>query len=175
MERHADPAAGGRIRGRLRGRSGGFTMVELIVVVVILAILAVVVIPYAVGTSELRVRSAARMLMSDLEYAQSEAIVTQAPVTVTFDVAGDSYTVSNASGPLIHPITKSAYEVRLHQSRGMSGVTIASASFGVGSVVTFDALGAPDSSGTVAVAAGAETYYVSVAPVTGRVTVVRAP
>lgn len=175
MEWHADPTAGGAIRGRLWGRSGGFTMVELIVVMVILAILAVVVIPYAVGYSGLRARSAARMVMADLEYAQSEAIVTQVPVTVTFDVASDSYTVSNASGPLIHPITKSAYEVRLDQSRGMSDVTIASASFGVGSAVTFDVLGAPDSSGTVAVAAGADTYYVTVKPVTGRVTVAQAP
>ncbi len=158
--------------GRL---TGGFTLVELIVVIVILGILALMVIPSMSNSDNLKARAAARMVMADLEYAQSQAIVSQRQTTVTFNVAADSYTVSNASGPLIHPITKNTYAISLNQVRGMNSVAIASAGFGANSAVTFDALGSPDNSGTISIAAGATTYYVTVAPVTGRVTASEAP
>ena len=159
------------------GRSiAAFTLAEMLVVIVILAILAAVVLPKMVGTGDIQARSAARVMMADLEYAQSVAITSQTPITVTFSTAGNSYAVSNASGHLIHPITKKTYVVELGEVKGMESVSIASASFGVGGSpsMTFDALGAPDNSGTVTIAAGAHTYYVNVAPVVGRVTVTNA-
>ena len=155
----------------LPGNSHGFTLVELIVVLIIIAIAAVMVVPYAVGTSSLQAQSAARVVMTDLEYAQNHAIVTQSPVTVTFSVAGNSYTVSNESGTLIHPITKQAYVVDFDTSRGFDSVSLESVDFGGTAVVTFDALGAPDNNGTVTVVAGPHAYSVAVAPVSGRVTV----
>ena len=106
--------------------------------------------------------------MSDLEYAQNQAITTQTPVSVTFSVSGNSYTVSNASGTLIHPISKQAYIVDFDTTGGFGNVSVSSASFGGASVVTFDALGAPDNGGTVTVVAGPQTYTVTVAPVSGR-------
>ena len=151
-----------------------FTLTEMLVVIAILVIVAALVLPKMVGSSDIQARSAARVMMADLEYAQSVAITGQAPITVTFNIAGNSYTVSNASGPLIHPITKKTYVVDLGQVKGMESVAIASVSFGGAPSVTFDALGAPDNSGTVTVAAGAHTYYVNVAPVVGRVTVTQA-
>ena len=157
------------------GRSiAAFTLTEMLVVIVILAIVAAVVLPRMVGSSDMQARSAARVMMADLEYAQSVAITSQAPITVTFSIAGNSYTVSNASGPLIHPITKKTYVVEMGEVRGMESVSIASASFGGSSSTTFDALGAPDNSGTVTITAGAHTYTVSVAPVVGRITVTKA-
>ncbi len=155
--------------------TGGFTLVELIVVIIILGILALMVIPNMSNSDSLKARAAARMVMADLEYAQSQAIVSQQQTTITFNVPADSYTVSNASGPLIHPITKNTYAISLNQGSGMNNVTIASAGFGAGSAVTFDALGAPDNSGTISIVAGATTYYVAVAPVTGRITAAEAP
>jgi len=158
------------------GHSGrGFTLAELIVVMLILGIVSAMVLPKVVGSNDIQARSAARIVMADLEYAQSQAIVTQAPVTVTFDTASNSYTVSNASGPLIHPITKNTYTVKLHQTRGMTNVSLASANFGGGASVTLDALGAPDNGGTVTVAAGPHSFSVTVAVITGRVTVARLP
>ena len=149
----------------------GFTLVEIIVVLVILAIAATVVVPYAVGTSSIQASSAARLIMSDLEYAQSQAITTQTPVSVTFSVSGNSYTVSNASGTLIHPISKQAYVVDFDTSSGFENVSVSAVDFGCAQDVTFDALGAPDNDGTVTVVAGSHTYTVTVAPVSGRVTV----
>jgi len=148
-----------------------FTLVEILVVIIILAISAAIIIPYAVGTSSSQARAAARMVMSDLEYAQNEAIVTQSPITVTFDISGNSYTVSNESGPLIHPITKKAYAVDFDTISGFENVSISSANFDGAATVTFDAIGAPNSGGTIVVSAGNHCYSITVAPVTGKITV----
>ncbi|KKK58885.1 hypothetical protein LCGC14_3039940, partial [marine sediment metagenome] len=84
-------------------RAAGFTLLELLVVMIVMAIAAAVVVPYAMSTSDLHAKSVARRLMADLEYAQNQAIVTQADVKVSFDVFGNSYTVSKQSSTLIHP------------------------------------------------------------------------
>ena len=176
--RRSDRPGGARCNRRAPCESprlaGAFTLAEMIVVIIIMAIAAAIIIPQAVGTSSLQARSAARMVMADLEYAQSEAIFTQLPVTVTFDSGGNSYTISNASGPLVHPINKKDYVVGFDSQTGLKSVSIAAVGF-AGSAVTFDALGAPDSGGSVTVSAKEHSYQIAVAPVSGRVTVTRLP
>jgi Tfp pilus assembly protein FimT len=130
------------------------------------------IVPQMVQSAGLQANSTARMLMADLEYAQSQAIATQLDTTVTFSTADNKYWVSNTSGTLIHPITKKNYEVLLSASGPTSAVTITAANFNNQPTVTFSSLGAPSYSGTVTLAAGAFTYKVAVAPITGRVTVV---
>jgi len=152
-----------------------FTLFELLVVLVIIAIAAALVVPQAMSGSDLRALSAARTLMADLEYAQSQAVVTQSQVTVTFDQAGNSYQLSNQSQTLIHPISKKDYVVDFDSSESLRGVSIAAVNFNGGATVTFDALGAPDPAGFVDLAAGPHTYRVTVAPVTGRVSVAKVP
>ena len=116
------------------------------------------------------------MLTSDLQYAQDTAITTQEPITVTFDTGTDSYTLSNESGPLIHPMTKLAYVTSYAAMRGFGNVNLVSAAFGGNNAdVTFDELGAPDNAGTVVLQAGNQTYRVLVAVATGRVTVQAGP
>jgi len=150
-------------------------MVELMVVIVILAVAAVMVLPYATGTSSLKAQSAARMAMADLEWAQNQAIVLQSDVTVTFSVPGNSYTIAKQSQPLKHPITHNDFVVDLNARQGLEGVSIVSAAFGGTPQLTFQALGQPASAGSVVLAAGAHTYQVTVAPVTGRITVTAIP
>ena len=181
------PGSGNQGRGMIRAPVPGsrilvpllfpaFTMLELMVVLVVVAILAAMVIPQISGTGGMAAQASARRVMADLEYAQNQAITTQALITVTFNPSGNSYTVSNASGPLIHPITKQAYVIDFDVAPGAQGVRIDSASFTGGvSSVTFDSLGAPDRDGTVRISGGSMRYDVAVAPVSGRVTVTEAP
>ena len=148
-----------------------FTLLELMVVVMILAIVAAVAVPMAVGTGDMQVISAARMMSADLQYAQNTAITTQRPITVAFDTSAESYSLSNASGALIHPITKEAFTVNFMSREGFNALDVVSADFGENLSVTFDELGAPDSAGTVILRAGPHVYQVSVATATGKVTV----
>ena len=152
-------------------RPTAFTLVEILVVLVVLAIIAAVVGPYAVGTGDLAAISAARMLACDLQYAQDSAITTQLPVTVTFVASGESYELRNASGVLIHPMSKSAYTVNFSTQRGFGNLDLVSADFGGGPTVTFDELGSPDNGGSVTLQAGPHVYRVDVASATGKVTV----
>lgn len=154
---------------RASSRPAGFTLVELVVVTIILAVAAAIVVPQLTGTASLQCQSASRLVMADLEYAQSQAIVSQAPVTVTFNPGAGTYTLSNESDTLPHPITKKPYVVALAGRDGFERVTID----GPPSVVRFTALGAPDQAGSVTLVAGASEYRVNVAAVTGRVTVVK--
>lgn len=152
-----------------------FTLVEILVVVMVLLVIAAAAIPYVTGTADTQVLSAARVLASDLQYAQSQAITTQAPVTVVFQTNQNSYTLSNASGPLVHPITRSTYTVNYASASGMQGVVLASASFGGAASVTYDELGSPSSAGTVRLQAGSYVYQIQVASATGKITVSLGP
>ena len=149
----------------------GFTLVEILVVVLILGISAAIVVPMAMNTSHVQAVSAARIVAADVQYAQNEAITNQDPITITFDKAAKSYTLSNASGILIHPITKVPYVTVLDAAHGMGQVSLSSAFDSQGGVVVFDALGAPDNGGAVTLRAGPHTLGVNVAAATGRITV----
>ncbi|MCJ7543837.1 MAG: GspH/FimT family protein [Phycisphaerae bacterium] len=142
-------------------------------VVVIVGIVAAVVIPNAINTSDLQVMSAARILTADLQYAQDTAITSQTAVSVVLQPASETYQLSNTSGALIHPITKDVYTVDFTSLRGFGEVDVVSASFNGASSVTFDELGTPNAGGTVVLRAGPHVYTISVAAITGTVTVTR--
>jgi prepilin-type N-terminal cleavage/methylation domain-containing protein len=156
---------------RLRTLRRGFTVAELMVVVAVAAIMAAVVVPMAMDSSGIQAVSAARRINADLQYAQNEAISSQTDVTVTFNPSDESYRLSNASGGLIHPMTKKDFTVDFRTESGLGQVDIVSASFGGSASVTFDPIGAPSSGGTVTIQAGPHLVQLSVAGVTGLVTI----
>lgn len=152
-------------------RRAGFSLLEIMVVVLIMAIIAVMVVPEMSGAGEMGSLSAARRVMADLEYAQNLAITTQTPITATFNQAGNSYQLTNASLPIEHPIThSSSFVVDFDTLAGSEGVKITAVGL-PGNKVTFDVLGAPDNAGSVTLTCLARSYVVNVAAVTGRVTV----
>ncbi len=148
-----------------------FTLVEILVVVIILAIAAAIVVPSMSGTASMQATAAARMISADLQYAQNMAITYQELVFVDFTTSGEYYELSNASGPLIHPMTKSDYTVNFATQGNFGRLDVVSADFAGNPRVTFDEIGAPDNPGSVTVAAGGISYSIAVAPATGRVTV----
>ena len=149
----------------------GFTLWELMVVVAVVGIMAAVIVPMTMDSADIQAVTAARRISTDLQYAQNEAISSQTDVTLTFDAWNESYQLSNASGALIHPMTKQDFTVDLRIESGFDQVDIVSASFGGSASVTFDPIGAPSSGGTVTIQAGPHLVQLSVAGVTGLVTV----
>lgn len=166
-------------------RARGFTLVEILVVVVILGIASAIIIPQIGSRDDLIAAAGARVLMSDLIYAQNRAIAVQKPHYVQF--VGQQYTLltrdSDASPlyAITHPITKDPYAVTFGAANsGLEKVAIGTFSFGGPSVLGFDELGSPvaydvgtntstplATSGTISISCGDITLTVSVEPYTG--------
>jgi len=160
-------------RKRNNAHRRGLTIIEVILVAVVLAICAAIVVPHFIGATETEVLAAARMVAADLQYAQNHAITHQEEVTVSFDVAGDLYSLSNASGTLEHPIEHRAYVVDFQTEPNFKQLEVISASFAGSTDITFDAMGSPDNGGAVTVQSGSTQYRIQVAATTGNVTVSR--
>jgi len=156
----------------LRWLRRGFTITELVIVMAVLAILAATVVPLAISGASIQAVAAGRLIATDLQQAQNEAIYGQSPVTVIFDPVGEAYTLSNASGVLIHPITNTAYIVDFSCDSKFDELDIVSADFGGAKSLTFDEMGAPDAGGVVVLQAGPHALEVHVDGVIGTVTVV---
>lgn len=76
--------------------SQGFTLVEVIVVLVI-AVLGFSVIANNInsGNYSTKLQLVAEDIASALRYAQSQALITQKPVSVDINLSDNSYTISN--------------------------------------------------------------------------------
>ncbi|MCK5114259.1 MAG: GspH/FimT family pseudopilin [Phycisphaerae bacterium] len=164
------------------GKRGAFTLVELLTVVVLLGVVAAVVLPHAGYSDREKALLAAKKVAADIEYAQGEAVNRQASVTISFSPGAETYSLTLASGgtALTDPLSGNDFNVNLPGDLQAAGVDLNSASFGGSTTLTFNAYGEPvQSDGTpisagsgVVVRCGDSLFTVSVAPVTGRVTVV---
>jgi Tfp pilus assembly protein FimT len=162
----------------------GWTLVEVIVVTIILVIAASIVIPMVTETEDMQARSAARMIASDVQFAQNTAITTQtnangavAGIKVIF-IPNTGTTVGsykllyddNKSSTVKNPMTGSDYNVVFTGSTGFGSLKVVSTTFAQ-NTVEFDATGSPSNAGSVTVQAGTTVYTIAVAASTGKVTV----
>lgn len=162
----------------------GFTLVEILVVVIILGIASAVIIPQMGTRDDLRVAAGARVVMSDLMYAQNRAIVTQRRHYLRF--AGSAYTLYDDAAmttPVTHPVNKTPYVVQFGAGgqSGLDRVDIGSASFDGAATLGFDELGSPFSvdgggseapllnAGSLRVFGGPFALTVSIEPYTGEI------
>jgi Tfp pilus assembly protein FimT len=153
-------------------------------VTIILAIAASIVIPMVTETEDMQARSAARMIASDLQFAQNTAITTQtdangavAGIKVIFTpnvgTTPGSYKLlydDNKSSTVNNPMTGAGYNVVFTGSTGFGSLKVVSTTFAQ-NTVEFDATGAPSNAGSVTVQAGTTVYTIAVATSTGKVTV----
>jgi len=156
----------------LRGASGGFTVIEILIVVVILAIAAMTAIPMMSSAGGVQIRSAANMIAADMEYAKSRAISRGQNFSVVFDVSTESYRIEDQYGSTIsHPVKKGFDYVIDFGNEGLDRVDITDVDFNGTSRIQFDYLGSPDNGGTVSMQAGGITAMISVEPVTGYISI----
>lgn len=154
--------------GHQRSNSrNGFSLIDLTITVMIMGIVAATASPrFAALLTSYTAEATARRIAADLNYAASAASQTSQSVTVTFDVPGNSYSVTGVDSP-DHP--GSAWTVPLASSG--SNVALASADFATSQAVTFNAYGRPNNPGSITVSSGSDSATVLVDSATGRATV----
>jgi prepilin-type N-terminal cleavage/methylation domain-containing protein len=164
----------------LRGLSGGFTLVELLIVIAIISIAALTAIPMMSSAASVQIRSAANMLAADLEYAKSMAISRAQNFSMVFDASMDTYRIEDQNGNVLpHPVKKGFNYIIDFQSDGrLKKVDIVSVDFDTTSEVKFDYLGSPYNgnnnplnNGVISLQAGGTTTTIMVEPVTGYISI----
>ena len=170
--------------GRRRTRRRAFTLIEILVVVAIIGIAGAIIVPHMLAAGTMGIQAAARMVISDLLFAQNEAVANQAERKVVFELAqdgaGNDYRITDGDGQTIHVDWKGGddgnYVVDFEKEVGRFGrVKITSVQFSEDDPheVAFDALGSPSSGGTIDLQFKDTVYRITVAAFTGRVTVQR--
>ena len=171
-----------------RARRAAFTLIEVLGVVVILGIASVVILPQMSSRDDQRAAAAARVLMSDLLYAQNRAVAQQKVHYVKFDVANKNYKVLDVLSPaniIKNPVDGSTYTVTFGtgSTNGLAQMQLFSASFDTQSVLAFDVMGIPQSvnattgvmtpltAGTIVVKSGVYSMTVTISPYSGELTV----
>jgi len=157
-------------------RFSGYTLIEVLTVVTIMGLAGAVIVPQMLAAGTLGVQAAARMVISDILYAQNEAIARQSQRSVVFDETNNTYQLNDASG---NPISvswqagngTSDYKIDFANDSRFSGVTLENVDFNDTNTLSFDALGAPSSGGTLDLVFNGNRYRIVVAAFTGRVTV----
>jgi len=161
----------------VRRNRQGFTLVEVLAVVTIIGIAAAVVTPALMRPNRLTVQAAARIVIADILIAQNDAIAHQAQRQVIFNTVLNQYILADAAG---NPLTSSwksggasAHTISFANDGRFRGVTLQNVNFDGGSTLIFDPLGAPQNTapGTLNLVTDNDTYTITVAPFTGRVTV----
>lgn len=178
-------------RSLLNRSRHGFTLIEILTVVVILGIASAIIVPQLGTSSDLKVASAARLVMADLMYAQNKAISSQRPQYVCFDIANKQYGICSAVNPanvyITHPVNGGNYITKFGANGNgtLSQCTLVSASFGTNlTTLWFDEMGVPyaydpstntssplSAAGTVVLKCGNNQLTISVLPDTGELTV----
>ena len=161
-----------RMRSR---RPGGYTLIEVLLTVAILGLIGAAVVPSMLNAGSLGVQAAARVIVSDLLYAQNEAIAQQLTRGVVFDVASDSYRLTDEfdntlTAPWINGQANN-YRIDFTTDRRFKDVTITAVDFNGGNVIEYDSLGTPSTGGSVTIQFDRRSFRIDVASFTGRVTV----
>lgn len=154
-----------------------FTLVELLVVVAIIAVTAAFVLPRLTDDAALRVRGAASILISDIEYAQVLTIShPDNPVVVRFDAPASRYWLAYAATPdtpIMRDGTHIPYDVTFGAGRaapvGDVGISLQDLP---GDTLAFDTTGGlVDFSTTprITLTAGERAVTLVIAPMTGSI------
>jgi prepilin-type N-terminal cleavage/methylation domain-containing protein len=177
-----------RTPARTPGRAG-YTLVEMLLVVLILGIAGALVIPHTGQAHVLRVHAAVRTLVSDITFAQTDALAYQQRRAVIFSEENNTYTIAEvvvSSGgdvtfiPLHRAGGPGGQYVIDFDANGFDGARMRAPDFEGDAVLIFDELGAPIAHGagdapaglgSVYIEGNLSTFRIDVLPYTGQVRV----
>jgi prepilin-type N-terminal cleavage/methylation domain-containing protein len=185
---------------RTRRIRHGYTLIELLIVIGILGLSSALLVPRMVGREAMAAQSAVRRIISDLNFAQSDALAHQELRRVHFYADGSGYCLTRITDtelgtpfdesdtdqdyifdPLARNNEAGRYIVRFEEE-DFEGVTIESAAIdgATGRDIQYDSLagtiaggGGPGTGGTIVVRCADERYQISIAPFTGKITITK--
>lgn len=150
--------------------TGGFTLIELVIVIVMISILSTYAIIKSATASEITLPSQAQKFASDIRHVQvlANSWGKSLRLSITPGTNG-SYSVSCVTSdsspcnvsPVIDPASSSSFNVSLQKGVVLNG----------NSTLDFNSLGQPSAAASYTLTSGSSTITVSVATLTGFVTV----
>jgi len=155
-----------------KNRSGGFTLMEIIVVIVLMGVIAFVAVPQMTNTlGTKRLYDAVEKLSDDLNYCRDYAISQHTNTWIEFNIGLDQYRMLYgnswaSSVGLIDPARNSTTWFTI--SNDFISVNLQSASFTNG-LISFDWWGTPSEGGNIVLTNGINTHTVAVNAETGYV------
>ena len=186
-------------KSRMSPLQAGYTLVELVITVTIMAVIAAIAVPAFSPGSDDRLQLAANEVASAIRYARSESLRTGEAHGLTISQATQKVTVKKydlSTAPisviytLTHPVDKQPYDFNVNTKPTTKGVTISNTQdvfnftdLGRRRSVIFDATGTPKwivgsgpttyllSDASIELSFANQQSTVSLAPITGRVTV----
>lgn len=162
------------------------------VVVLILSIIAAVAVPSLSSTDSLKLDTAAGEVAAAIRFARAEAIRTKTVHGINTDAINERVRVYSLPGispvyDIYHPIDKKLYDINLKTDAYVAEVDLVSAgysfadSFSSSTMLDFSAEGIPKytgsgndymlTSGTITLSHQGQQRIISIAPMTGRVTI----
>ena len=169
----------------------GISYIELVIVVLILCIVAAAAMPMLSSTDPTKLDNAANEVVGTIRFAQAESIRTKTSYGINTDTTNERIRVYRLSGTtptydVYHPIDKKLYDIQMKTDTYVSGVDLVSTSFDFSGASTsstyldFSAEGSPKvtsagvdymlTSGTITLSFRSLQRVISIAPITGRVT-----
>ena len=186
--------------GHRRPVTCAYTLIELLIVIAVLGIAGALLIPHLAYKDSLASQAAVRLIISDLSFAQSDALANQEFRRVYFYPDGSGYCIlrvteadfddpfdPNTANYIDDPLgvvgDSGGYIVDFTTRNRFDNVSINSVNFDGGNLyVTYDALGgtvitgnAPGTGGQLRVQAADDIYQIDITPFVGKLTVTKIP
>ena len=128
-------------------KEAGISIVEFMTVIAVIAILCAIAVPGYIGwLPRYRLSTAARDVLSDLEFARATAIRVNGPVVMAFDTDNDTYRIWADNGALINRDNwnQDGDEPTLRTRETPPGILISTADFGGNPRIRFTGNGLPE-------------------------------
>lgn len=155
-----------------RRRQAGYTYIELVVVLLICSVLGAAAVPrYANALCQFRVGAAAQRLAADIAFTQRQALVRSKSQSLQFTPNGNPGIPNSYAMSTVNYVNFATAGATVDLSLEPYKATIASATFGPGTTLSFDIYGKPIQGGSVVLACGSYQKTVNVEATTGRVTI----
>ncbi len=154
-----------------RRRTGGFSILELIVVLVVVGMLAVFAAPKLLSTQSITLASVSAQLAANIRYTQSLSMSQGQRFRINFTAS--TYQITDMNGtPIVQPVTAGTAPISVSPAI-LSGfnppLTANYIAFDTRGVPYVSASTALISTATISLASGSDTTSITIAPETGRV------